>query len=33
VFRVRGQAPTTIDPNAAFDPAELSAAIDQALAG
>jgi protein-disulfide isomerase len=32
VFRVRGQAPTTIDPNAAFDPAELSAAIDQALA-
>jgi protein-disulfide isomerase len=32
VFRVRGQAPMTIDPNAAFDPAELSAAIDAALA-
>jgi protein-disulfide isomerase len=32
VFRVRGQAPMTIDPNAAFDPAELSAAIEQALA-
>jgi protein-disulfide isomerase len=33
VFRVRGQAPQTIDPTAAFDPAELSAAIEQALAG
>jgi protein-disulfide isomerase len=32
VFRVHGKAPMTIDPNAAFDPATLSAAIDAALA-
>jgi protein-disulfide isomerase len=32
VFKVKGQEPLPLDPNAAFDPATLSAAIDQALA-